>query len=430
MALVLLSFSILSVDYYLECALPNQISSIVYIIFIISYILLLKQYFFYKATLYKSAFTVAAIVSVPVAVMQPPYTSILLLTFIIVSHFYLFYLLFINRLSLHNRSLFILTLLSLAVPVLFYQSRTMKPFCLSAGILNIGFSILLLKTVTHDVHILHNKLRHIADTNQKLTHHIARLERSNEQCRRLIVQKDMELFQLSRHASLAEITTGITHELTQPLTGIKGIAQNIIDDINYDDFDTLQIVAEMTRISSLVDKSTRIIDHVRNFSRKMVFSKKNIDLNQVILDASDLVQHQIKRNDVNLVFSLPEGKTFIAGDKLAIEQLIVNLLINARDAILDRRGRDTSHQGEIFIGTSIRNDHVHLAIRDNGSGIPPRILNKIWSPFFTTKKKKHGTGIGLSLSKKIVTEHNGTISIDSSEQGTTFTVSFPLVQQP
>lgn len=265
-----------------------------------------------------------------------------------------------------------------------------------------------------------------SELNRKLTHQISRLKQSNEQFRKIIADKDTELYQLSRHASLAEVTTGIAHELAQPLTGIKGIAQNMVDDLNYDDFDKLQAASELQKISSLVDKSSSIIDHIRNFSKKTNFSMKLIDINSSILEAVDLVNYQLRKKNIELVCSLGNDLPFIFGDTISIEQLIVNIILNAKDAIIEKSTHKDKFEGLITVKTSLDKEEIILMIQDNGIGIPKDIIPKIWSPFFTSKKRNYGTGVGLSISSKIIKEHNGRVYLSTSGEGTTFSIHFKI----
>ena len=310
--------------------------------------------------------------------------------------------------------------------VLFFLKRDSFSIVASSGILNIvTFLIILFFYITRIIDAS-SRFEKIHEMNKRLTHNVTRLKISNEQIRKIIMQKDLELLQLSRHASLAEITTGIAHELSQPLTGIKGIAQNMIDDINYDDFDNLQAVSELHKISSLVDKSSSIIDHIRNFSKKSIFTMKNADLNSVVLDAIDLVQNQIKKNNIDLVFILDENIPRINGNTVSLEQMIVNFILNARDAIIEKKLTLESLEGQIHVATTTDDTYVVLNIEDNGTGIPDDILQKIWSPFFTTKTKGQGTGIGLSICSRIIREHNALIEIKTSKRGTSFIIKFPV----
>ena len=265
----------------------------------------------------------------------------------------------------------------------------------------------------------------IKTLNKRLNQIITRLGMSNDTLKKIVSQKDIELLQIARHASLAEITTGIAHELAQPLTGIKCIAQNMIDDINLNEFDAMQSVADLTKMSSLVDRSSSIIDHIRTFTRKREFLFQQIDLNASILNAIELIDNQMKNSGMDLIFALDDSVPKIYGDTLSLEQLFINFILNSRDAILAKKDIHDNFYGVIKITTTFYDNIVKLVIEDNGNGIPKDIIPKIWTPFFTTKKKGRGTGIGLSLSHRIIEEHNADVSIDSSDEGTVFTILFP-----
>ncbi|TAL36793.1 MAG: hypothetical protein EPN93_08220 [Spirochaetes bacterium] len=264
--------------------------------------------------------------------------------------------------------------------------------------------------------------------NRQLVHTINRLRQKSEQLNRIIQEKEIELMQMSRHASLAEITTGIAHELMQPFTGIKGIAQNMMDDITGEEFEGLQAVADLTKICALVDKSASIIDHIRNFSRKSGLNKQFIDVNKVIMDALDLVSLQFKKFSIDIVLMLSETPSRIYGDKISLEQLIINLLLNARDAIIERRRSESGdYAAQISIASVFNGEVATLSIEDNGIGITQENIKKIWSPFFTTKRKSTGTGVGLSISSRILKEHNAEVQVASLPGlGTRFTIQFPL----
>jgi histidine kinase len=299
---------------------------------------------------------------------------------------------------------------------------------LSIGAVPVFTILLILITDLSRASIILNNLAKTKASNEQLIYRISRLSQKTERLRRIIQQKDVELLQMSKHASLAEITAGIAHELTQPLAGIKCISQNMIDDINYDEFDNLQAVSDLSRICALVDKSSSIIDHIRNFSKKSTIAMQFIDINKVILNALDLINFQFKKHNIEIILKLDDDIKKIYGDKIALEQLLINLLLNARDAIIEKRKiENTDFNGCIQITSEQNQEKVDLIIEDNGIGISQDLLKNIWSPFFTTKKRSDGTGIGLSISNKILKEHNGEITIDSKQGvGTKFTIYFPL----
>jgi len=262
--------------------------------------------------------------------------------------------------------------------------------------------------------------------NKNLNLKINRLHQSSEQLKRIIAQKDIEILQVARHASLAEVTTGIAHELAQPLTGIKCIAQNMIDDINCNELESMQASSDLEKITSLVDRSSSIIDHIRTFSRKRGFTLQPVDINTCILNAIELINIQMKKNSIDIIFVLDDTIPEIMGDNLSLEQLFINLILNSKDAILTRQDDEPYLSGFIKITTTMRENQVILIIEDNGSGIPEDLITKIWTPFFTTKLKGKGTGIGLSLSHRIIKEHDAEVNIDTSSRGTVFTIKFPV----
>lgn len=314
----------------------------------------------------------------------------------------------------------------LAVSSIFILAGFTEWFILIAAALSSLLFIVISLSFRLKIDAAFNQIKLFVDMNNRLAHNVLRYRQSNEECRKIIVDRELELFQMARHASLAELTTGIAHELSQPLTGIKAISQNMIDDINYDDFDPLQAVAELTRIAFLVDKASSIIDHIRNFSRKKNFSMKKNDLNNIIMDAIELIRIQIKKNNIEMVFILDEKIPEIIGDAISLEQLIVNMILNSKDAIVEKYSSGREKNGVITISTYSKDNGVVFSIEDNGMGMSEDVIQKIWSPFFTTKKKDYGTGIGLSLSKKILNEHRAVVEVNSQRgAGTSFTVFFP-----
>lgn len=311
-------------------------------------------------------------------------------------------------------------------PLLYLANNNLLP-SLFAGLASLVVFITTAYMTRRRIIAAISQLNTVNDLNNKLSYKISRLRGSNDQYRKIILEKESEILQLARHASLAEVTAGIAHELNQPLTGIKGIAQNMIDDITYEEFENLQAVSELLKICSLVDKSSTIINRIRSFSQKNVLPKKEVDLNHATIDAIDLIKLQLRKYNIELVFVLDEAIPKIHGDKISIEQLILNLILNSKDAIVSKQKENPDFTGVILISTTSIEGNVRLLIEDNGSGISDDIIDKIWSPFFTTKKKESGTGIGLSICKKILQDHRATVNVESSHGGTQFHILFPAI---
>ncbi|NMB64496.1 MAG: GHKL domain-containing protein [Spirochaetes bacterium] len=273
------------------------------------------------------------------------------------------------------------------------------------------------------------KIRALARMNANLTKLNRLLKQRNDQYIAMLNKKDNDIQLLSKYSTMAEITASIAHEIAQPLTGIKSIAQNMMDDINLDDFNYLEALSELQKICTMVDKATYIIDHIRSFTtNNHIF--KLIDINTIIMNAVTLTHNQLKKHNIDIVLLLNDSIPKIYGNSINIEQILLNLITNARDAIIEKAKKmQSDYTGKITIKTDYSDDYVIVIIEDNGIGIQPDIQKHIWSPFFTTKKYSQSLGIGLSISKKIINDHNGEISIDSTpDEGTIFIIKFSLLK--
>lgn len=273
------------------------------------------------------------------------------------------------------------------------------------------------------------KMRTLARMNATLTKLNRLLKQRNDQYLAMLNKKDNDIQLLSKYSTMAEITASIAHEIAQPLTGIKSIAQNMMDDINLDDFNYLEALSELQKICTMVDKATYIIDHIRSFTtNNHIF--KLIDINSIIMNAVTLTHNQLQKHNIEIFLLLNDSISKIYGNSINIEQILLNLLTNAKDAIVERAQKESSnYTGKIVIRSDCSDDYVIIQIEDNGIGIQPEFQKHIWSPFLTTKKHGKSLGIGLSISKKIIQDHNGEIFLSSTpNEGTIFTVKFSLVQ--
>jgi len=368
-----------------------------------------------------------------ICLVGPGLCAVLLPSLLIAGSFGALVLLFYSRLPSWNAKPALTAALTMCAALAALSLYTAEAMWLLAGMgaIFVTVSALYLISNYRRTMKLSRQLRMAKQLNREMIHTVSRLKQKAEQLKKVIHEKDLELLQMSKHASLAEITTGIAHELTQPLTGIKGIAQNMIDDINLDDFDKLQAASELLRISSLVDKSSSIIDHIRNFSKKGYMNMQPVDINRVILDAIDLINLQFRKQNIDIILILKEEVPSFPGDKISLEQLFINFLLNARDAITEKRKTEPDdYNGAITISTEHDHSFVRVLIKDNGIGIPQDNMKKIWSPFFTTKHRSKSTGMGLSIIRKIVKEHRASISVESVfGEGATFSIGFPVKKE-
>ena len=355
----------------------------------------------------------------------PTYSYSIILFLHIVLYCYLLFIIKNNiRLKLHILIIMLIPTLFLGYYYIYYHET--GTIIISLGVMSIITILSVLYEYSRRIKFINSRIFTINSLNKRLNQIITRIRQRNDTLKKIISQKDIELLQIARHASLAEVTTGIAHELAQPLTGIKCISQNMIEDINLDDFNVTEAVSDLLKITSLVDRSASIIDHIRTFSCKRGFTFQKADLNACVLNAIELINNQMKNSGIDLIFVLDDSIPKIYGDNLSLEQLFINFILNSRDAILSKKQMIKNLNGVIKITTTCNDEIVKLIIEDNGIGIPEDIIPKIWTPFFTTKQKGKGTGIGLSLSHRIIKEHNADVLISSSEEGTFFTITFPI----
>ena len=243
-----------------------------------------------------------------------------------------------------------------------------------------------------------------------------------------MVEKDNQLIQASKMTTLGEMSAGIAHELNQPLNAIK-MGNEFIDMMiekkeKFSDKDLLQIVKE---VSSQVDRAVDIIRRLRDFGRKADFTKEKININKPVQGVLDIIGRQLRLQNIDIQLKIDEDIPFILAHRNRIEQVIFNLITNARDAInqkLEAGGPDNGNR--ILIETHARAGQVMLAVSDTGIGMDTALKERIFEAFFTTKKMGEGMGLGLSITNGIVEDYGGKINIESFEgQGTTFRLSFP-----
>jgi C4-dicarboxylate-specific signal transduction histidine kinase len=182
-----------------------------------------------------------------------------------------------------------------------------------------------------------------------------------------------------------------------------------------------------------VDRATGIIKHVRHFARQSEVAKTKVSINAPIEDVFKVLGHQIKVHQIELDLDLSPDIPYIMADHNRLEQVFINLVTNAIDA-LDEKAEQPEHAGmtkQLQIQTRLQNQSVFVIVADNGVGMSEETRNKLFEPFFTTKKIGKGTGLGVSISYGIIKDYQGTIDIESQMgRGTTFRLTFPaLVEQ-
>jgi C4-dicarboxylate-specific signal transduction histidine kinase len=243
------------------------------------------------------------------------------------------------------------------------------------------------------------------------------IERREQELR----DKQEQLVQAGKLATLGELTTGVAHELNNPLNNIGLSVGNVVDLVELGATAKERIIREMARAMQQVRKATEIISHLRTFGRAAPFSRDPVSLRQVITQSLSLVHEQLRLRAIRVTIDLGSEEPVVLGNPVQLEQVFINLFTNARDALAD------SERKEIHITGSVVADTVEIRFADTGPGISPALEPRIFDPFFTTKEVGQGTGLGLSITYGIIKDLGGTISVVSPPgEGATFIIHLPL----
>ncbi|MBI2246633.1 MAG: GHKL domain-containing protein [Armatimonadetes bacterium] len=275
--------------------------------------------------------------------------------------------------------------------------------------------------ILQDAH--HSNLR-LEDSRKAMIHIMGDLHETTEEIKRReqeLRDKQGQLVQAGKLATLGELTTGVAHELNNPLNNIGLYLGNCIDLIDMGQIDTRQMLRDLRSASQQVRKATEIIGHLRTFGRAAPVGQESVAVNQVIRRALSLVQEQFRIRQITVDLDLDPADPLVAGSSIQLEQVFINLLTNARDALAD------APRKLIRIASTMSHDLVTVIFSDTGPGIPNGFEQRIFDPFFTTKEVGKGTGLGLSITYGILKDHKGTITVDTSvKEGATFRIELPL----
>ncbi len=237
-----------------------------------------------------------------------------------------------------------------------------------------------------------------------------------------------KLYQMSKMASLGELVTGLAHEINQPLGVIRLAANNALTGLR-GGLPAEHTADKLDRILRQVKRMKAIIDHMRIFSRESPQGLQPAEAAGIVEGVLQVLGTETRVDEITLDFVPPAERLDVLCRREQIEQVLINLVLNARDAIRSRRASVPGLQGTIAIDiareTIDGRPHVVLTVRDNGGGIPETALGKVFQPFFTTKPSGQGTGLGLSVSFGIVREHGGLLSAGNADGGAVFRIALP-----
>ncbi|RLB18873.1 MAG: PAS domain-containing sensor histidine kinase [Deltaproteobacteria bacterium] len=246
------------------------------------------------------------------------------------------------------------------------------------------------------------------------------------------VEKEAQLVQASKLATLGTLASGMAHELTQPLNVIQVASDFFLKKIKKGEEiskDELSIMAE--EIGSHVDRASKVIKHMREFARQSDLTRSELNINEPIKDVFKVMGQQLRVHQIGVELDLDPNLPHIMAEHNRLEQVFVNLVTNAMYAMDDKalRWRDKKWKKLLKIKSFPYDNKVVVTVSDTGKGIPTEIMDKIFEPFFTTREVGQGTGLGMSISYRIISDYGGTIEIESEvDKGTTFTLKFPAVE--
>jgi len=224
-----------------------------------------------------------------------------------------------------------------------------------------------------------------------------------------------KVHQTEKRSSIGEIVATVAHELNNPLSGVVGFSQLLAQKDSEGSFSR-----EIDRIVQSADRCQKVVQHLLTFAHRSSSEKKPIGLNDVVERTLDLLAHTLP-NGITLTTDLAPDLPSILGDSHEIQQVFTNVITNAQQAM-----SANGEHGRLLLRTHAGDGRVAVEITDDGPGIPPHVLPRVFEPFFSTKKQGEGTGLGLSVSYGIMRDHGGELLVETRPgEGTTFSAVFP-----
>jgi signal transduction histidine kinase len=241
-----------------------------------------------------------------------------------------------------------------------------------------------------------------------------RIDEEREMVRRLKESQE-QLVHAEKLASLGQLAASIAHEINNPLAGVLTYTKLLARKISGDTLEKGAALDYLSKMESEVGRCSRIIRNLLDFSRQTEPTLRLVDVNQVIEQVLAMVGHQAQLQNVDVVRELSPSLPKVTADSDKLQQVFTNLTLNAIQAM--------SGGGRLTLRTSVANSQVRIDVQDTGCGISKENLSKLFTPFFTTKEKGSGVGLGLAVVRGIIERHKGEIKVQSEVgKGTTFSV--------
>ncbi|TML33039.1 MAG: two-component sensor histidine kinase [Actinobacteria bacterium] len=284
------------------------------------------------------------------------------------------------------------------------------------------------KAMLHILEDSHQSNLKLGDSRKAMIHIMGDLRETTQEMERReqeLREKQEQLVQAGKLATLGELTTGVAHELNNPLNNIGLFVGNVLDQVRLGRFEKGSVLGELEKAMEQVRKATAIISHLRTFGRPAPVTLEAVDVDEVIERSLLLMQEQLRLRGIEVELDLCSDELIVLGNAIQLEQVFINLLTNARDALSESRGKT------IRIGTSRDGTWISVKFADTGPGIPRDVEQRIFDPFFTTKEVGTGTGLGLSITYSILKEHGGRISVEPKRgRGASFLIQLPVMTGP
>ncbi|WP_409315709.1 ATP-binding protein [Pseudomonas sp. KCJK9016] len=246
--------------------------------------------------------------------------------------------------------------------------------------------------------------------------------RDNTEVRR----SQQQLTQSAKMATLGEMATGLAHEINQPLNVMRMAIVNVQKRLSNGDAQIDYLTDKLNRIDAQVQRAAKVVDHMRVFGRRSEIEQQLFNPASAIEGTLSLLAEGMRGKGVDLRISETAFEVQVRGYVDQLEQVLINLMVNARDALLGKRESDAAFKPWISIYAERDEQKVRLWVEDNGGGIDPRLLERIFEPFFTTKPVGVGTGLGLSVSYGIIENMGGHLSVSNSADGARFCIELPI----
>ena len=243
------------------------------------------------------------------------------------------------------------------------------------------------------------------------------------------MEKEAQLIQAGKMTTLGVMAAGMAHEINQPLNVIQICADYFLKMLKKGETVPADELKAMTlNIRENVDRASKVIKRVRDFARQTEVVRNQLDINNPIQDSLNVANHTLKSHEIEVDLRLSENLPTIMADHNRLEQVFINLITNAVDAIEEKAEKypNLPAQRVITIKSFCEKGDVVVTVSDMGAGMTEFVREKIFEPFFTTKKTGKGTGLGVSISYGIIKDYDGKIEVNSKvDQGTTFKIAFP-----